>query len=466
MHTPELSLFQRFPVALIASITALSGLIFGLDIGIISGAQNLIFETFGIDSSYQTATLRGFLVACVPLGAFIGAMCSGVCANYFGRRKSIMLTALFYMIGAACIVWADSTLIIIIGRCVLGVGIGIAAMVAPMYLSEISPPKVRGAAVLSFQLAITLGIVTGFGLNVATAHFMTDPNTAWRFLFSMLLPISFILLVGIYRLPCSPRWLLMIKQDSLARQSLEFVYKKTSVDAEMNAIHSSLEHASCSGRELFQSPILKLVVLSFLLFAFQQLSGINAIMYYGPAMFEQAGFGSEAKLLAQAAMGLLNFAMTLVSLWLIDRVGRRVILCVGLIGMASCLAFLGYTLHFPFAESHLWAFAATLGYIAFFSPSLGGVPYVTMSEVFPLKARAGGMAIASCANWGFNVVVTQSFTLLESNLGMGNAFWLYAICTFFGFMFAYKYLPETRGKSLEHIEANLYAGKSLRNLGH
>ncbi|HCR37090.1 MAG TPA: MFS transporter [Opitutae bacterium] len=454
---------------LIGSVAAIAGLLFGFDTGVISGAQTFIFETFGIHGNdVRTNALKGFVVAVVPLGAFFGALMSGFCAQALGRRKSLLYTALIFVVGTLTTALALHIDWVIFGRLLMGIAIGISAMIAPMYLSEISPPDVRGAIIFLFQLAITLGLLGSFTANLVFVQWIPDHEMNWRWMFGVGIVPSAILFLGMLKMPYSPRWLVLKKRDQEAEATLKKLLGKEDIHTELDEIHESVTREGGSLKDLFSGKLFPLLAMAFALFVFQQLSGINAIMYYGPAVFAEAGLGETGKFLAQVLMGTVNVVMTVVGVWVVDKCGRRPLLFIGFTGMIACLTTIGsllQTTNGVHGASTYGAIASILFFIGFFAISLGGVPYIIMSEVFPLKVRASGMAIASCANWAFNMLVSETFDILRSTLGMGNTFFLYAGCTIVGLLFAWRFVPETKNRPLEEIEQNLYAGKPLRLLG-
>ncbi len=453
----------------IGIVAALAGFLFGFDTGIISGAQEFIFHTFNIPDTADkaVAALKGFIVASVPLGALFGAMVSGIFADKLGRRNSLLFTSLLFVGGALVTAFAPNIHMVIFGRLLMGFAIGISAMVAPMYLSEISPPFLRGTLVTLFQLAITIGLVAAFLANYVCAHSVLDANLNWRWMFGLGAIPATALFTGMLAMPYSPRWLLTKGHSKKAENTLQYLYAKKNVQEEINEIAVSLNREEGSWKDCFSTRIFPLLIMAFGLFVLQQLSGINAIMYYGPSVFEKAGFGTSGKLLAQVAIGLINVSMTVVSLGLIDRLGRRKLLFWGFSGMAVCLVLVGLCL--GLAESgvaaHWVSLISILAFIGFFAVSLGPVPYLIMSEVFPLKIRSSGMAIASCANWGFNMLVTESFPILQTGLGLTPTFFFFAFWTIIGVYFTWRFVPETKGRALEAIEQNLYEGRPLRELG-
>lgn len=454
-------------VYLIGAVAALAGLLFGFDTGVISGAQEFVLSTYGIETgNFKGDCLQGLVVAAVPIGALIGAMVSGLFAQGMGRRRAIMFTAFLFLCGTLFAAFAFCFSMVVFGRLIMGFAIGVSAMVVPMYLSEISPPKVRGTIVFLFQLAITLGLLSAFATNLYFSQLITDHTSNWRWMFGIGVIPAIVLYVGMSYMPFSPRWLKLQGRDEEAKATLQLLLGKEDVSEQLREIDESMANdGGKSWKEMFRKPLLPLVGVAFGLFVFQQLSGINAIMYYGPNVFEMAGFGENSKFMAQLLMGLTNVLATVLGVWIVDRVGRRPLLFSGFAGMIGCLFVLSWCLNSHGDHPYL-SLTSVLLYIVFFAYSLGGIPYVMMSEVFPLKTRTYGMAIASCANWGFNMLVSFTFNLLVTGMGsMGNVFTLYGVCTIVGLFFAWKYIPETRNKNLEEIEQNLYGGKSVREIG-
>lgn len=454
-------------ITLIGTVAALAGLLFGFDTGVISGAQEFLFKTFSIgnDTLYDD-WVQGFVVSAVPLGALLGAMMSGIFAERLGRRKTLLFTALLFLLGTCVVAFAFTIHMVLLGRMVMGLAIGISAMVAPMYIGEVSPPNVRGKMIFLFQLAITIGLFGAFAINLLFVRWFEAPDISWRWMFGVGALPSVLLFIGMLYMPYSPRWLAMQGRTEEAKRVLQSLLGHYDVNEELDELEESLQHdVGRNWTGLFRKPLLPLLAISFGLFVFQQLSGINAIMYYGPEVFAKSGFGEDAKFLAQLFMGLTNVLATVLGVWVVDRLGRRPLLFIGFLGMVICLFLLGFLLESK--EIHPYAsLASILLYVVFFAISLGGVPYILMSEVFPLKMRSSGMAIASCANWGFNMLVAATFQVLITEMGgIGNVFFLYGTFTVIGFIFAMRFVPETKGRHLEQIEHNLYEGKSLRHLG-
>jgi MFS transporter, SP family, galactose:H+ symporter len=268
-------------------------------------------------------------------------------------------------------------------------------------------------------------------------------------------------------LPSSPRWLILSGKEARARRVLQQIRKPDQVEVELSAIKASAHHKALGIRHLFKKPFSGLACLAFLLFMFQQLSGINTMMYYAPIIYQHAGFhGTSAQLAASVADGVVFVLATIAGVLLIDRVGRRVLFNIGFLGMVLCLLLLAadyYGLIHYYVS--FMALAAVLSYIIFFGISLGPLSYLLMSELFPLNIKSTGMALASCANWGFNVLVSATFLSLINAIGIASTFVCYAVCTFIGFILCYLLVPETKGVTLDAIEQRLYDGVGLRKLG-
>ena len=448
-------------IFLITLVSAIGGLLFGYDTGVIAGALQFIVQTFQIPAS--DAFLKECIVASVPFGALIGAIFSRRSARRYGRRKSIILTAILFSAGALLVSVAWHVYVVIIGRFIMGFGVGLSSMIVPMYLSEVTPPGVRGAMVFVFQVAIDLGLFIAAIINFAFAGVGN-----WRLMFVIGIIPAVILWVGMYFLPESPRWLVLRGRKEEALNVLKRLRGNQDVSLEFKEIQATAEHMTGGiWRLLSNRKLLPLVVITFGLFIFQQLSGINTILYYAPTVFHNAGFSSaHGAILADiATTGVFTLA-TIVGAWLVEAMGRRPLFIVGFVGLVICLALMGVMYHGDFG-THFGAIAVivVLAYITFFGLSLGPLSYLMMSELFPLRFRGPGMALASCANWGSNMVVSGSFLSMALWLGIGNAYFVYTFLTFLGLLFVWFWMPETKGCSLEEIEANLYAGKSLRHLG-
>lgn len=442
-----------------AAIAALAGLLFGYDTGVISGAILYIKDQFQLSSG---AVER--VVSAVLLGAVIGAALSGALADRFGRKKVIIVTAFLFAIGAAGAAFAATVPMIIIFRMMIGVAIGVASYTAPLYISEISPPQSRGALVSLNQLMITCGIVVSYLVDLA----LTMGTNEWRWMFGLGAIPALILIAGMLALSESPRWLVSKNRIEEARAALGKVMNKDMVESEIKNIRGSMVIKTGSWKEVMAPWVRPAVIVGIALAFFQQVTGINTIIYYAPTIFEFAGFGShKVSILATVGVGMVNVLMTVVAIWFLDRLGRKPLLYIGLVGMAVSLGILGLAFYMPGMTGALkiMTVLCVLFYIASFAISLGPIFWLIIAEIYPLKVRGRAMSLATLANWGFNMLVASTFLTLTEKLGKAGAFWFYAVVCLAAIVFCYLYVPETKGKSLENIEDILKKDKGLRALG-
>ena len=446
---------QNFFVYFVALIAALAGLLFGYDTGVISGAILFIKDEF-----HLTSIMEEIVVSAVLLGAIVGAAASGGVSDKIGRRQTIIWTAIFFAIGALGSAFAQNVIWLISCRVIIGVAIGVASFVAPLYISEVAPTEVRGALVSLNQLMITCGIVLSYVVDYA---FSASDNWRWMFAFGAVPAI--VLLVGMLFLPESPRWLLSQSLVKRARAILERIRNKENVDKELEVINKTLKQKAGGWGELLEPWIRPALIVGIGLAFIQQATGINTVIYYAPTIFEFAGFESaKVSILATAGVGIVNVLMTIVAIWLLDRLGRRPLLFTGLIGMILSLTVLGFAFRVPSLSGSLkWITVAGLAcYIASFAISLGPIFWLIIAEIYPLRIRGRAMSIATVANWTFNIIVALTFLTMADKLGRSSAFWLYALVAIAGLVFSYFYVPETKGRTLEEIEESLRSGKCFK----
>ena len=444
-------------VLLITCIAAISGILFGFDTGVISGAILFIQKIY-----HLTPLMNGIVVGAVLLGALLGAAVSGRFADYFGRRLLLILTAMVFLLGTLGSSMADNIFFLVIYRFIVGFAIGISSFTTPLYISEIAPPKFRGALVSLNQLAITIGILCAYGIDT---YFSKTGN--WRMMFATGMIPAVILFFGMLFLPKSPRWIILKGQLTLARSILQKIRRSTSVDIELKEIQDSIEKKK-SSRLLLQKWLLPAMVIGLGLGFFQQFTGINTMIYYAPTIFEMAGFHSASDAISVTTIvGMVNVGFTLLALPLIDLWGRRPLLILGLSGMALGLVVLSLAFHFGSTYTMVkWiTMGSMLLYIACFAMSLGPIMWLIIAEIFPLEVRGLGSSLAISASWAFNALVALTFLTLIQSLGKSATFLIYGALSVLGIVFIYLLVPETKGVSLEHIEANLRAGICSRNLG-
>jgi len=449
---------HRLFVVFISFIAALAGLLFGYDTGVISGAILFIEKQFTLTSG-QAETV----VSVVLIGALVGAITSGRLADRFGRKKVLLTTALIFAFGALGSAFARSVPTLVAYRFIIGLAIGVASYTAPLYLSEISPKKMRGALVSLNQLMITVGILVSYFVDYGFSSI-----EGWRWMLGIGIVPALILFSGMLFLPESPRWLVLRGFVDKARSTLMHSRHEKEAEAELEDIKQSVATEKGSWRMLFKRWMLPVLFVGIGINFFQQFTGINTIIYYAPTIFKLAGFQSNATaILATVGVGVVNVALTVVSILLIDRVGRRPLLFLGLIGMIVSLTALGIAFHFHLHTHTLkWvAMASMLLYIACFAISLGPIAWLVIAEIFPLRVRGLSMSLATASNWTFNWAVSATFLTLLKVLHPSGTFWMFALLGFLGLIFIYWFMPETKGSSLEQIEFNLKVGKSTRELG-
>ncbi len=445
----------------IAAIAGIAGILFGFDEGVIAGALGPLKSDLGID-----ALAEGMMTAAVPLGAFVGAIVGGRLAARAGRRKLLLAAAVLFVIGALLSAGAAGLWTLTAARLIIGLGIGVAAMMAPLYISESAPTSSRGMLVSIYQLAVTLGILGAYVVGYALAD-------QWRWMFAVGAVPAVMLFAGIFCLSDTPRWLVMSGRTEEARTVLARIRGTSKDDAAVAAEFADIRAgaAADAGRkarlaDLMTPRVRPALIVAMGLFLLQQLSGINAVIYYAPTVFELSGFDSTTtQILATAGIGVVNVAMTVVGMALIDRLGRRFLLLLGFAGTAVALGVIAIGAATGSAIMGKLALGGLMLYVAAFAIAIGPLPWVMMAEVFPLDVRALGMSIASLVNWGFNFLVVFSFPVMVRHLGLDGVFGLYALVCIAGLAFTQWLVPETNGVSLEEIERHLNSGRPLRDLG-
>jgi SP family galactose:H+ symporter-like MFS transporter len=441
-----------------AAISALGGMLFGYDTGVISGAILFIEQDFALSDF-----MVGAVVSAVLLGAVIGAAFGGDLADHIGRRKVIILAAIIFVVGAVGTSLAPDVSLLILGRVIVGIAIGVASITAPLYISEVSPSKARGSLVSLNQLAITIGIVISYLVDYGLADIQ-----GWRYMFGLAAIPAAILGLGMLPLPDSPRFLVKHNELDEARKVLRRIRGEAEVEGELDEVQASLKEQRTGRAELFNPLVKPALIIGVCLAVFQQATGINTVIYYSPKIFQFAGIlSASSAILATVAVGVVNVVMTVVAIMLLDRVGRRPLLLVGLAGMVLSLGLLGSAFLLPSVSSTLgdMALAGLMLYVAFFAIGLGPVFWLLISEIYPLNVRGLAMSIAGEANWGSNLIIAFTFLTLVQLLGRSGAFWFYALVGIAAWVFTYSLVPETKGRTLEDIEAHWRAGKHPREMG-
>ena len=452
---------RRF-VNIAAAITATGGLLFGYDTGVISGALLFIRQDFAPLSPF----VEGIIVSTLLVGAVVGALSGGPLSDRVGRRPTALLAAVIFGLGALAVAFAPSVAFIIFGRFLLGLGVGLASMIVPLYIAEIAPAERRGALVSLNQLMITIGILLSYIVGV-----IFTPIEGWRYMFGVALIPALILGIGMFMLPESPRWLFEHGQIAKARTVLSRSRSPEEVDQEFREMEEikelEEEQARVSYKELLAPYVRPALIIGIGLAIFQQITGINTVIYYAPTILQNVGFSEGGAIAATAVgVGLVNVGFTILAVRIIDRAGRRPLLIIGLIGMIISLALLGlvFALGATSGAAGLLATVCLGLYIASFAISLGPVFWLMISEIYPLRIRGTAMSVASIANWGSNWLVALTFPVLLATFGGAGSFWLFAGLGIVAWFFVYFRVPETKGRSLEEIEAS-FRGTTVGSSG-
>src|SRR5437868_9497111 len=440
-----------------AVFAALGGLLFGYDTGVISGALIFIKREFGLTTAAEEIVVSGVL-----LGATIGAIVGGKAADLFGRRRVLLVTAAIFGIGALASAVAPSPTVLIVSRVVLGLAIGLASTNVPVYLFEVAPPQARGWVVSLFQLAVTVGIVVAYLTDYAFAGI-----EGWRWMLGLAVVPALVFGTGMFFLPETPRWLIRGGQHEIAHRVLVRIRGLADVNAEIEEIRSSLAQQTESGRwaDLLHRQVRPALFVGLGLAVFQQITGINTVIYYAPKILQAAGFDSASgAILATVGVGVVNVGMTILAMFLIDRAGRRPLLLAGIAGMIVTLGALGWSFRVSNPSGQLaWiAVICLMVYVASFAISLGPIFWLLIAEIYPLKIRGIAEGTAATFNWASNLIVSLTFLTLVEKLGDSSTFLLYAFASVASWLFAYYFVPETKGSTLEQIEAFWRARQGVR----
>jgi SP family xylose:H+ symportor-like MFS transporter len=446
---------------LIAAVSALGGLLFGYDTGVINGAQFYLTKFFDLSDG-----LKGWVVGSALLGCLVGAILSAPLSIRIGRKGSLIISALFFTLSAYGSglpeVFPQTLSILVFFRIIGGLGIGIASMNAPLYIAEIAPSNIRGRMVTYYQLAIVIGFFIVFLATYIIGNNLTEAENiefGWRRMFwSELIPSSLFLIL-LFFVPKSPRWLALKGKDLEALKVLKHINGDEVAETEIQLIKKSLNQSK-DGVKLnyFSKGILVIILIGTVLSVLQQFTGINAVLYYGADIFEKAlGFGKEDILAQQILLAFVNLIFTFVAMFTVDKFGRKPLLYIGSVGMIIGFLLLGITLQQQ--QVGLLSLIGVLVFIASFALSMGPIVWVLLSEMFPNKIRSIAMSVAVAAQWAANYVVSQSFPMVMGSNTNNTQPWNGSLPYFIFIVFiliivyvTYKFIPETKGKSLEEIE--------------
>jgi SP family galactose:H+ symporter-like MFS transporter len=434
-------------------VAAIGGLLFGYDTGVVSGAILFVKTQFSLSS-----VMEEIVVSAVLVGAIIGAVIGGALTDRFGRRGLIILAGVIFTASAIGTAAAPTVTWLIAARVVSGLAIGIASFVSPMYIAELVPAKVRGSLVAVNMLAITTGILVAYLVDYALSGIQ-----GWRYMFGLAAIPSIILTVAMSRLPDSPRWLISKSKVVQAKRVLQRARTESDVSAEITDIQKSMGKQGAGGMTgLFQPSLRMPLIVGGGLAVFQQITGINTVIYYAPTIFKFVGITAAGPaILAGAALAMVMWCFHVLAIFLLDRVGRRPLLLTGVAGQIVGLAILGAAFQFQQLASFKSypAIGGLVVYVACFAFGLGPIFWLLISEIYPLSVRGAAMSAVTVTNWAMNLAVAVTFLTLVGALGHAGTFWLYGAIAVAAWVFFYLLVPETKGKSLEQIEAYWRTGK-------
>lgn len=434
----------------VSAVAALGGLLFGFDTAVISGAIPFIRIYFKLNDIMLGWTVSSLLIGCIA-----GVLVSGRPADIFGRKKTLLVSALLFLVSAAGSASATVLWVFIVFRFTGGIAVGIASMMSPMYIAEISPASHRGKLVSLNQLAIVIGILAAFFSN----YLLVDTGlNNWRWMLAVMGAPAVLFFASLVFVPESPRWLVQKGKMDEAFRTLERISGSSRAREEISEIRGSLGLRSKSPlREIFSRHMSAVVWVGIIVAVFQQITGINSIMYYAPMIFAKTGTGMESALLQTAAVGAVNLLCTLIAIRYIDRIGRKPLLIAGTLGMTVSLFALAFAFSQPDREGAI-VLGLILFYIASFAASLGPVTWVFIAEIYPNRLRGEAMSVAIVVLWGACFLVSLVFPAMLNTLGGGSAFFVFGIMCVLYLVFIIVKVPETKGKSLEELEHLLVSG--------
>lgn len=450
----SLTFFRTNYVCLTAAI---GGLLFGFDTAVISGAINLIKSQFSLST-----TMEGWMVSSGLLGCIIGVLMTAFLSDRIGRKKTMIIAgSMFFLSGVGC-AFAPSMTLLIISRMIGGVGVGMASVVSPMYIAEFAPADKRGRMIAYYQLAITIGILLAYFSNALIVSFSQNnfasgsfewffTKETWRPMFLAMSIPSFVFMIMLVNIPESPRWLISINKSEKARGILNTIRPLPVAAKELQDIQNASLKASNRKMSLFDPSIRLPLIIGIVLAVLQQFSGINAIIYYGPGIFETAGIAANNALLFQVIVGAVNLLFTFVAIRWADKYGRKFLLITGLSGIIFSLIFCGF-LFYTHHTNGILLLVLIIVFIACFAFSLGPVTWILINEIFPTGVRAKAVSICTLALWFAVWIVGQFFPWLLQNAGAAITFWIFAACSIINFFFSLKVVKETKGKTLEEME--------------
>lgn len=429
----------------ISFISALGGYLFGFDFAVIAGALPFLREQFLLDAWWE-----GFLTGSLALGCIVGCLFAGTIADRFGRKPGLMIAAIIFAISSIGISSASSLSVFLGMRFAAGIGVGMASMLCPIYIAEISPANVRGRNVSINQLTVVIGILVTNLVNYLLADLGPD---VWRWMFGLGVVPSVVFLIGIFWLPESPRWLMKVGQNAKAEAVLRKIGSESFVNTTMVDIEKSLIGVQKqSFRNVFEKSVRPAVLVGVVLAVFQQLCGINVVFNYTSTIFESVGADLNQQLFETISIGIVNLVFTVIAMWQVDKLGRKPLMLFGSLGLSIVYIILALFLQNQF-PTYLISIFVLLA-IGIYAISLAPVTWVLISEIFPNRIRGAASTVAITSLWLAYFVLVFTFPILAKVLGTFGPFYLYSIICFLGFLFVKLKVKETKGKTLEELEHN------------
>lgn len=442
----QASTFNSRYIIGISFISALGGYLFGFDFAVISGALPFLRVQFALDAWWE-----GFLTGSLALGCIVGCLIAGRVADRYGRKPGLMTAAIIFAISSIGVALAQTLTWFVVMRFAAGIGVGMASMLCPMYIAEISPAAVRGRNVAINQLTVVIGILVTNLVN----YFLADKGVdAWRWMFGLGVVPSAIFLIGVMWLPESPRWLIKAGKVEHAKKVLNKIGSQLFVQQTFKAIEQSMVGAEKqSYKAVFEKSVRPAVIVGITLAVFQQFCGINVVFNYTSTIFESVGANLNRQLFETVAIGIVNLVFTLIAMWQVDKLGRRPLMLGGALGLSVVYIILAFLLQ-NHSSAGLVSIFVLLA-ISMYSMSLAPVTWVLISEIFPNKIRGLASSVAIVSLWGAYFILVFTFPILAKKLGAYGPFYLYAGICFLGFLFIKSKVTETKGQTLEELEQHL-----------
>lgn len=432
-------------VFLWAIVISLSGFLFGFDTAVISGAEQSIQKYWSLN-----AFEHGFSISSALMGTIIGALLGAIPSDKFGRKNTLYIIACIYLFSSAGSALASNWYVFLVFRLLGGLAVGASSVTGPIYISEIAPTKQRGRLVALFQFNAVFGILISYLSDYLIGSI---GNGSWRLMLAIQVIPSLLFLVLLKVIPESPRWLILEKGDiRKAAHILQTINPLTASDVLASIQENAkVDRADIQNNNLFSARNKIPIILAILFAIFNQVSGINAIIFYAPRIFEMTGVGKNSSLLSTVGLGLVNFIFTLVAMKFIDKVGRKTLMFIGSVGLIFTSGIVSYSFYSHYFDSQVVSFCLLI-YIAFFAFSQGSVIWVFISEIFPTRVRAKGQTLGSTTHWLMATLIAFIFPYLSEKTGGGNTFLFFSVMMCLQLLFVWKLMPETKGKSLEQIE--------------